>query len=85
MRAYGENVIVKQLEVPDTTAGGLYIATSAKAEYECRGEIIDVGDARNLFVGDQIIFLKGSKFSVGVGTDQEQYVVVAATDILAVL
>jgi len=81
MRAYGKNVVAKPVKAPKTTSGGLILPSSVGDEYKCRGIVMDPGAIEGINVGDEIIFTKGSSFTI----DDKKYVVIADKDILVVL
>lgn len=82
MQSFGKNVIVRRCQVPDTTEGGLHLPPSvSRAEYECRGIVLSVGDVEGIQEGDEIIFRTGAKF----GFDGSDYVSVSVDDIIVVI
>ena len=91
LKPLGDRVILKQDEAEETTASGLYIASSNK-EKPCCGEIVAVGEGKrdnngNLIPisvkeGDRVIYSKYGGNEVEV--DGEEFVIVKADDIYAV-
>ena len=92
LKPLGDRVIVKQDEAEETTASGLFLATEAKEKPQS-GTVLAVGEGKldkdgNLVpvpvkVGDKVITSQysGSKVSL----DDEEYVVVRQSDILAIV
>ena len=91
LKPLGDRVILKQDEAEETTASGLYIASSNK-EKPCAGKIVAVGEGKrdnngNLIPisvkeGDRVIYSKYGGNEVEV--DGEEYILVKADDIYAV-
>ena len=91
LKPLGDRVILKQDEAEETTASGLYIASSNK-EKPSAGKIVAVGEGKrdnngNLIPisvkeGDRVIYSKygGSEVEV----DGEEFILVKADDIYAV-
>lgn len=88
----GENVIVKALREEETKSGIVIPATVDKQRPE-RGEVIAVGPGKltesgvripiDVKVGQKVLFKKYSPDEIKV--DDEELLVIAATDIIAVL
>ena len=91
LKPLGDRVILKQDEAEETTASGLYIASSNK-EKPCCGKIVAVGEGKrdnngNLIPipvkeGDRVIYSKYGGNEVEV--DGEEYILVKADDIYGV-
>ena len=86
-----DRVIVKMTEVEETTASGIILASSAK-EKPTVAEVIAVGPGgvvdgkevkMEVKVGDQVIYSKYA--GTDVKLDDEEYIVVKQSDILAVI
>ena len=91
LRPLADRVIVKMLEVEETTASGLILASSAK-EKPSVAEIIAVGpgglvDGKDVTMtvepGQKVILAKYSGTEVKV--DGEEYIIVRQNEILAVV
>ena len=79
----GDRVYVKFLEEMEKTAGGLYIPEAAKEKPQ-RGKVEAVGkDAKELKVGDIVLFDKyaGSKIKEG----SDEYLVIKEEEVLGVI
>ena len=91
-RAFGDRIIVKQVEAENKTASGIVLPDTAK-EKPSEGEVISVGPGRMLDngkreeieieVGDKVIFSKFGGLEVKI--DGEDYVVLRQSDILIIL
>ena len=91
LKPLGDRVILKQDEAEETTASGLYIASSNK-EKPSAGTIVAVGEGKrdnngNLIPipvkeGDRVIYSKYGGNEVEV--DGEEYILVKADDIYGV-
>ena len=91
LRPLADRVIVKMLEVEETTASGLILASSAK-EKPSVAEIVAVGpgglvDGKDVTMtvepGQKVILAKYSGTEVKV--DGEEYIIVRQNEILAVV
>lgn len=92
MKPLGSRVLVKVLEVADTTVSGLFIPDSAK-ERPCEGEVVAVGEGRvtesgiriplDVKVGDLVIYAKYAGTEVKVGA-VDCLLLNGETDILAI-
>ncbi len=86
-----DRVVVKALEDSETMRGGLYIPDTAKEKPQ-QGEIIAVGPGRyeknvrvpmELKTGDRVLYGKYSGSEVTI--DNEQYLILRESDVLAVI
>ena len=86
-----DRVVVKSLEETEQMRGGLYIPDTAKEKPQ-QGEIIAVGPGRyekdkkvpmELKVGDKVLYGKYSGSEVTI--DNEQYLILRESDVLAVI
>ncbi len=86
-----DRVVVKALEDTEQMRGGLYIPDTAKEKPQ-QGEIIAVGPGRfekdkrvpmDVKVGDKVLYGKYSGTEVTL--DNEQYLILRESDVLAVL
>ena len=86
-----DRVVVKPLEESETMRGGLYIPDTAKEKPQ-QGEIIAMGPGRfekdqrvpmEVKVGDKVLYGKYSGTEVTV--DNEQYLILRESDVLAVI
>lgn len=86
-----DRVVVKALEDTETMRGGLYIPDTAKEKPQ-QGEIVAVGPGRyedgkriplDVKVGDKVLYGKYSGTEVSV--DNEQYLILRESDVLAVI
>lgn len=87
-----DKIIVKQAEAQTQTASGLYIPDNAKEKPQ-QGEVLAVGPGRrddkgeripmDVKVGDKVLYSKYG--GTEVHYDGEDYLIVGARDILAIL
>jgi chaperonin GroES len=86
-----DRVVVKALEDAETMRGGLYIPDTAKEKPQ-QGEIVAAGPGRyedgkriplDVKVGDKVLYGKYSGTEVSV--DNEQYLILRESDVLAVI
>ncbi len=87
-----DKIIVKQAEAETQTASGLYIPDNAKEKPQ-QGEVLAVGPGRrddngeripmDVKVGDKVLYSKYG--GTEVHYDGEDYLIVAARDVLAIL
>lgn len=87
-----DRVVVKRLEEPQTTKGGIIIPDTAK-EKPSEGEIVAVGNGRisddgktipmEVKVGDKVLFSKYGGHELKV--DGEEYIIMGQDDIYAVV
>ena len=86
-----DRVVVKALEEAEQMRGGLYIPDTAKEKPQ-QGEVVAVGPGKfedgkrvemELKVGDKVLYGKYSGTEVTV--DNEQYLILRETDVLAVI
>ena len=87
-----DKIIVKQAEAQTQTASGLYIPDNAKEKPQ-QGEVLAVGPGRrddkgeripmDVKVGDKVLYSKYG--GTEVHYDGEDYLIVAARDVLAIL
>ncbi|HEY0972549.1 MAG TPA: co-chaperone GroES [Gemmatimonadales bacterium] len=86
-----DRVVVKPLEEAEQMRGGLYIPDTAKEKPQ-QGEVVAVGPGRfeegnrvpmDVKVGDKILYGKYSGTEVTV--DNEQYLILRESDVLAVV
>ena len=93
LKPLGDRVIVKQAEAEETTASGLYLASSAKEKPQ-GGTVIAVGEGKyddegeiripvDVAVGDVVIY--GKYGGTEVTVDGEEYLILRADDIYAVV
>jgi chaperonin GroES len=92
VRPLADRVVVKALEETETMRGGLYIPDTAKEKPQ-QGEVVAVGPgklsdegkhiAMELKVGDKVLYGKYSGTEVTV--DNEQYLILRESDVLAVV
>jgi chaperonin GroES len=75
------NVVVKPAEKEVKTAAGIYIAESA-AERPQLGEIIAIGDVKNMKVGDKVYYKRWGGNEIKEGN--EEYLIIEDKDILAI-
>lgn len=93
LQPLGANILVEPVEVEQTTASGLVIASSAKGEKPQKGTVIALGTGKrddkgavipfNVKVGDQVLFKKYSPDEVEF--DGKEYLIMEEHDILAVI
>ncbi len=87
-----DRIVIKQVEAEQTTASGLVIPDSAKEKPQ-QGEVVAVGPGRvddngnriplDVNVGDRVIYSKYGGTEIKLGA--EEYLVLSARDVLAVL
>jgi chaperonin GroES len=92
VRPLADRVVVKALEEAETMRGGLYIPDTAKEKPQ-QGEVMAVGPGKlsdegkkidmELKVGDKVLYGKYSGTEVTV--DNEQYLILRESDVLAVV
>ena len=91
LRPLADRVIIKSSEVEETTKSGLILTGSAKEKPQM-AEVIAVGPGgivdgkevvMNVAVGDKVIYSKYAGNEVKV--DDEEYIIVRQSDILAVV
>lgn len=87
-----DRVLVKQQEAEDKTAGGIVLPDTAKEKPQ-RGKVVATGPGKMLDSGErgQMCVKKGDEVFYGkytgndVEIDQEKYVILRESDILAVI
>jgi len=91
LRPLGDRVVIKQLEAEQTTKSGIILAPGSKEKPQ-QAEVLAVGpggfvDGKEVKMevkqGDKIIYSKYGGMDVKV--DDEEYIIVRQSDILAVL
>jgi chaperonin GroES len=92
VKPLADRVVVKALEESEQMRGGLYIPDTAKEKPQ-QGEVIAVGPGKlsdegkriepELKVGDKVLYGKYSGTEVTV--DNEQYLILRESDVLAVI
>ena len=88
----GDKVVIKRLEAEETTAGGIVLPNAAK-EKPKQGRVLSVGDGvllsdgtrspHQVSEGDRVLF--SSYAGTEVVVDDEELLIMAESDILAVL
>ena len=83
----GDRVVLKQLVAEETTKSGIVLPGQNKEKPQ-QAEVIAVGpggvvDGKEVKVGDQVIYSKYA--GTDVKLDDEEYIVVKQSDILAVI
>jgi chaperonin GroES len=81
----GSRVLIRVLEEESVTASGLVIPDTAKEKGQ-RGEVVAVGDDEEMIKvakGDRVLFAKYAGAELRL--DGEDYLIVEATDLLAVI
>ena len=83
----GDRVVLKQVEAEETTKSGIVLPGAAKEKPQ-QAEVIAVGPGTDevkmeVVVGDQVIYSKYAGPEVKL--DDEEYVVVKQSDILAIV
>ena len=91
LKPLGDRLIVRAIEEEETTASGIVLPDTAKEKPQ-QGEIIAVGPGRfekdkrvpmDVKVGDKVLYGKYSGTEVTI--DNEQYLILRESDVLAVL
>ncbi|HEX2205491.1 MAG TPA: co-chaperone GroES [Longimicrobium sp.] len=91
VKPLADRVVVKALEESEQMRGGLYIPDTAKEKPQ-QGEVVAVGPGKfedgkrvemELKVGDKVLYGKYSGTEVTV--DNEQYLILRESDVLAVV
>ena len=87
----GDKIVLKQLEVEETTKSGIVLPGQAKEKPQ-EAEVIAVGPGGNIDgkevvmqvnVGDKVIYSKYA--GTDVELDKEEYIIVKQSDILAIV
>ena len=81
----GSRVLVRVLEQPTTTPGGILLPDTAKEKPQ-RGEVVAVGDDEELIrvePGDVVLYPKYTGSEVDL--DGDEHLILEATDLLAVV
>ncbi len=91
LRPLGDRVVIKALETEETTKGGIVLPSSAKEKPQM-AEVVAVGPGglvdgkevkMEVKVGDKVIYSKYAGTEVKL--DNEEYIIVRQSDILAVV
>lgn len=90
LKPLGDKLVIKKVEVEETTASGIVLPSSAKEESNI-SEIVAIGkditeDEKRkdeISVGDKIIYSKFSGNDVEI--EKEKYTIIKYSDILAVI
>jgi len=91
MQPLGDRVVIRSLEETEQMRGGLYIPDTAKEKPQ-QGEIVAVGPGRyekgervpmDLKVGQKVLYGKYS--GTEVRFDDEEYLIIKESDVLAVM
>ncbi len=90
LKPLGDKLVIKKVEVEETTASGIVLPSSAKEESNI-SEIVAIGkditeDEKRKYeisVGDKIIYSKFSGNDVEI--EKEKYTIIKYSDILAVI
>ena len=91
MQPLGDRVVIRSLEETEQVRGGLYIPDTAKEKPQ-QGEIVAVGPGRyekgervpmELKVGQKVLYGKYS--GTEVRFDDEEYLIIKESDVLAVM
>ncbi|MDN5277432.1 MAG: chaperonin GroES [Clostridiales bacterium] len=91
LRPLGDRVVIKALETEETTKGGIVLPSSAKEKPQM-AEVVAVGPGgmvdgkevkMEVKVGDKVIYSKYAGTEVKL--DDEEYIIVRQSDILAVV
>ena len=92
VKPLADRVVIKALEEAETMRGGLYIPDTAKEKPQ-QGEVVAVGPGKlsdegkriemELKVGDKVLYGKYSGTEVTI--DNEQYLILRESDVLAVV
>jgi chaperonin GroES len=92
VKPLADRVVIKALEEAETMRGGLYIPDTAKEKPQ-QGEVMAVGPGKlseegkridmELKVGDKVLYGKYSGTEVTI--DNEQYLILRESDVLAVV
>ena len=88
IKPLGDRVVLKPLEVEETTAAGIVLPDTVDKEKPEQAEVISVGSGDklaklNIKVGDKVIFSKYAGSEVKI--DNIEYKVVSHEDVLAVI
>jgi len=79
----GKRVLVKRVEEANTTMSGIIIPDNAK-EKPSRGEVVAIGKkAKEVEVGNQVLFGKYAGNEVSIGADK--YIVLEIDDIFGII
>ena len=86
IKPLGERVVIKKVELAETTKSGIVLPNSAKEEPKI-AEVVAIGpkveEKGEIKVGDKVIF---SKFSgTDIKSDGEEYTILKSIDVLAIV
>lgn len=86
MKAVADRILVIEDEAPSVSAGGLFLAPSAREE-QSRGEVISVGPrVLEIKEGDRVLFTKYEGTEIDVkGPAGETYVSLTEAEVTAVI
>ena len=82
IRPLNMRVVIKPVEVEETTASGLYIPDSAKEKPQ-QGTVVAISKITSLAVGETVIYGKFTGTEVEI--DNETFLILKESDIFAVL
>ena len=84
LKPIGNRVVAKRTEKEKTTKGGIILPESAKQQQET-AVVIEIGDGKDISVaiGDTILMDKYASQDVKI--DEEEFIVVKAEDIIAIV
>jgi chaperonin GroES len=87
------NVVVKPLEVDETTPSGIFLPETVDKDKPEQGEVISIGPGKildngekytmSVKVGDKVVFKKYSPDEIKI--DKEKFFVISDSDILAII
>ena len=85
IRPLGENVLVLPEKIEQKTSAGIFLPDTAREERPQQGRVIAIGESEKIkvSVNQKVIFNRYGGTEVKIGT--EEYLLVANTDILAVV
>ncbi|NTW15128.1 MAG: co-chaperone GroES [Candidatus Moranbacteria bacterium] len=85
VRPLGENILVKPEKAEKKTSAGIYLPENASEERPQQGKVIAIGDSDKIKVkkGQTVIYARygGSEVKI----DGEDFLIVSAKDLLAVI
>ena len=91
LKPLGDRIVVRQIEAEEVTASGIVLPDTAQ-EKPLRGEVLAAGDGRwengtrvplDVAAGDEVIYSKYG--GTEVKYDGEEYLILSARDVLAVV
>ncbi|HYC80004.1 MAG TPA: co-chaperone GroES [Candidatus Binatia bacterium] len=88
IKPLGDRIVVKPIEMQETTASGIVLPDTIEKEKKAQGEVVAIGEGEkiqklNLKVGDKVIYGKYSGDEVEV--EKVEYKILKDEEVLAVM